>query len=374
MIGPRRRDRILIGGCTVVTAAIIVAMTVDFSAHSTLAVDSIDHAVPVGPDDTWSIEFVGDTMLSDGAQPLLDAHGYGWTLSQVKGLLDGDFVIANLEAPIGVQTVPADPGKSYSYNSKPAAAAALAAAGVDAVGLGNNHSMDMGVPGLRDTQRFARTNGMVSFGAGGALPEAERPLLLHSDLGTVGIVALGENFGKLSRAAVDHAGTVVFSPESVQRGYDLARAAGADWVVAYVHWGDNYMDTNLQQRYWARMLVDAGYDLVVGSGPHISGPMDLIHGVPVLYSLGNFAFGAPGRFKGFGREGIGLIFSLELHRHAPTQLTVRCILTDNLVVDFVPKPCSPAKLREVAKGINHQFFVEGDRARMPCDCFRERQG
>lgn len=370
----RLRDRILIAICTLATAAIVATMVIDFSAHSTLAVESIDHSVDIGANDTWSIQFVGDTMLGDGAEPLLNAYGYGWTLSKVAPLLDGDFTVANAEAPIGEQTVVADPGKSYSYNSKPVAAAALKKAGVDAFGLGNNHAMDMGVAGLEDTERFARANGVVTFGAGATLAEAERPLILHSDLGTVGIVALGENFGKQSRAAEDHPGTVVFSPESVQRGYDLARAAGADWVVAYVHWGDNYMDTNLQQRYWARLLVDAGYDLIIGTGPHIDGPMDVIDGVPVVYSLGNFVFGAPGRFKGFGREGIGLVFSVELHRRGPTQLTLQCILTDNLITNYVPVPCGPDKLRLVAPAINHGFFVQGDKARMPCDCFTKRDG
>lgn len=370
----RLRDRVLIAVCTVATSAIVITMVIDFSANSTIAVQSIDHDVDIGPDNTWSLQFVGDTMLGDGAQPLLDANGYGWTLSQVAPMLDGDFVVANAEAPIGLQTVPANPGKSYSYNSKPAAAAALRSAGVDAFGLGNNHSMDMGVAGLQDTQRYASANGVVTFGAGATLAEAERPLILRSDQGTVGIVALGENFGKLSRATKDHPGTVVFSPETVQRGYDLARAAGADWVVAYVHWGDNYMDTNLQQRYWAGLMVDAGYDLVIGTGPHIKGPMDIIDGVPVVYSLGNFVFGAPGRFEGFGREGIGLLFSLELHRDAATQLALRCILTDNLTTDFVPAPCGPDKLREIAPVVNRQFFVEGDTARMPCDCFQRRDG
>lgn len=370
----RVRDRILIAVCTLATATIVVAMVIDFSAHSTVAVEAIDHSVDVGPDKTWKIEFVGDTMLSDAAQPLIDAHGYAWILSKVSPILAGDFVVANAEAPMSLQTIPAFPGKSYSYNSKPAAAAALKLAGVDAFGLGNNHSMDMGVDGLLDTERFARANAVVTFGAGTTLAEAERPLILHSDLGTVGIVALGENFGRSSTATDDHAGTVAFSPKTVQRGYDLAKAAGADWVVAYVHWGDNYMDTNMKQRYWARMLVDAGYDLIVGTGPHIDAPIDVVSGTPIVYSLGNFVFGTHGDFKESGHEGIGLAVTLELHRHATTQLAVQCIVTDNVITGFVPAPCSAAKLSQIAPAINPQLVVQGDTARMPCDCFMKRRG
>jgi poly-gamma-glutamate synthesis protein (capsule biosynthesis protein) len=365
----RIRDRILILCCCVATAAILIAMAADFQ-HNTLAVDSIDHKVGVAATDHWSLQFTGDTMLGDGAQPLLTANGYDATVAAVKPLLDGDFTIVNAEAPIGLQTIPGDPGKAYSYNSDPRAAAGLRSAGIDALGLGNNHSLDMGLAGLRDTQRFAAANDLVTFGAGGNLAEAERPLLLHSAIGTVGVVALGENFGQRSRAAVANPGTVVFSPETIQHGYDLARAAGADWVVAYVHWGDNYEETNERERYWASVMVAAGFDAIVGTGPHIAAPIEFIDNVPVAYSLGNFAFGAPGRFKGFGKVGIGLLLSLELSKQAPAQLAVRCIATDNKTVDYVAQPCDDATTAVIMPQLNPQLVVQGNTARMPCNCLK----
>ena len=60
----------------------------------------------------------------------------------------------------------------------------------------------------------------------------------------------------------------MISPATVRRGAALARAAGADWVIAFVHWGENYQPVNAQQRAAAQEFAAAGYDMVVGSGPH----------------------------------------------------------------------------------------------------------
>lgn len=364
------RDRMLIAVCSIAATGILVAMAADFRLNSALRVDSIGRPAAIGSADKLTLQFLGDTMIGDGALPLTTARGYDAPMAEVEPLVDGTFVIANAEAPISVQIVPANPGKAYSYNSDPRAAAALRRIGVDALGLGNNHSMDMGLPGLQDTMKFAAVNNLLSFGAGENLAQAERPLLVRSKLGVVGIVALGENFGKATKAATANPGTVVLSPETIQRGIDLARAAGADWVVAYVHWGDNYEDTNAQQRYWAKMLADAGYDLVVGTGPHISGPIEFIGHVPVAYSIGNFVFGAPGRFDSFGKEGVGLALSAELSRDAPASLSVRCIVTDNSVVDFVPRPCSEAQTLLIMPKINPNLVVYGNAGHLACDCFR----
>ncbi|WP_167043623.1 CapA family protein [Salinibacterium sp. ZJ454] len=363
-----RRDRWLIAISLTALIGIVFTVVTDYRTRTAPAVETVKVAVHSPLPKEWTLQFAGDTMVSDGAQPLLDQYGYDAPFSQVAPLLRGDVVIANAEAPISEQTVPANPGKSYSYNSTPLVAGALQRAGVDVLGLGNNHAMDMRVSGLRDTQEFAQQVGIDTFGAGGTIAEAEKPLLLTSPIGTVGIVALGEDFGDANSASEDQPGTVVLSPEAVQRGIDLARAGGADWVIAYVHWGDNYTDTLPPQRYWAQMMVDAGYDLIVGTGPHIAAPIEFVDGVPVVYSLGNFVFGAPGRFKSFGKEGIGLLLSVTLSTTAPTQLAVRCILTNNKKTGYVPQACGPEDTARIMPSISPRLRVDGTTARMSCVC------
>ena len=296
-------------------------------------------AGPSLPSDTSvSVEFFGDTMSGDAATLAVQRHGYKWVFQHIRKLMNGDIMIANLEGPITTRKVPFNPLKDYNYTVDPAAAPALGAVGIDAVSLGNNHAMDSGPLGLQDTQRFLEAAGVKSFGAGTNLSEARRPLLITTAAGTIGIVPMGEDFGDDVTAQDDQAGTVAFTPPNVQRGVDDARRAGADWVVAMVHWGDNYSPVNASQRYWARTLAEAGYDLAVGTGPHIPNRVRIIDDMPVVYSLGNFTFGSPGRFPNRAL-GVGLVMTANFTAGDPIQVTFRCIVTDNDVVNFQPRPC-----------------------------------
>jgi len=347
------------------------ALAANYGDNTGPGVESVNVSAALVTDGRWSVQFLGDTMVGDGENPMLNPLGFDAALAPVAPLIDGDFVIANLEAPITLHDQALNPFKQYSYRAEPQSAGALSKVGVDALGLGNNHAMDMGLPGLEETTTLAGDEGMVSFGAGRNLAEAERPLILRTDMGTVGVVAIGENFGKATKASETNPGTVVLSPGTVQRGYDLARAAGADWVVAYVHWGDNYTETTAEQRYWAQVLVDAGYDLIVGTGPHIADKIEFIGDVPVAYSIGNFVFGTPGRYQSFGKLGVGLMLSVEMYKDAPAQLAVKCIVTDNFETGFLTQPCSAPQVQSVIPAINPALQIQGNVARMPCRCFEK---
>lgn len=346
------RDRQLIA----VALGVCIASLGGLAARATMVAppppEVVVRQAETGADGELSITFAGDTMVGDGAQPLVDARGYDAVFAQAKDLLDGDVVIVNAEAPITAVSTPARPGAKYSYASDPRTAAGMAAAGIDVLGLGNNHAMDMGPAGLRDTQAAAASAGMATFGAGADLTEAERPLLLTGGRHKVAVVAFGEDFGPTVRSSADRAGMVALMPERVGRGLDLARRAGATKVIALVHWGDNYAAVNDSQRTWGRLLAEAGYDLVIGTGPHITQPVEMVAGTPVFYSIGNFVFGAPGRFDTFGQVGIGLVATVTWSGDGPGEGSVRlrCVHTDNADVAYVPRACDPSH-QAVARGV-----------------------
>jgi hypothetical protein len=323
-------------------------------------VPAITRNVPVGADGKLSLVWVGDTLLGDEAQPLIDQQGYNWPLQGVRPLLKGDFVLANSESPITPLTQPWNISKQYSYQMRPAAAAALAAAGIDAISLANNHSMDRGPTGLIHTLMNARAAKLVAIGGGENIDRAQQPLILKSPAGTVGVVAFGEDFGRDSRATRSRAGATVLDVEAIEQGIAQARAAGAESVVAFVHWGDNYVGINGQQRYWAQQFARAGYTMVVGSGSHVAQPVGVIDGMPVVYSLGNFVFGAPGRFAKFKQPGVGLVVTTELKTGQGVALTLRCISTDNSVVRFQPRPCSPELAQAVIPTLYPKMTMRGE--------------
>lgn len=147
------------------------------------------------PDGGLSVQFVGDTLLGDAAQPLIDQWGHDWPLQSAREALTGDFVVTVAEAPISATTEPWNVNKRYSYSTQPEAAGALFRAGIDAVTLANNHTFDVGPKGLLDTIDNAEAAGIGTFGAGPDLARAEQPLLLRTTLGTIGIVGMGKDYG-----------------------------------------------------------------------------------------------------------------------------------------------------------------------------------
>ena len=362
-----KRDQklvILFATIALVTGLVVVARLGFGDAPPVL---TVERQVPVGPDGRLTLQFVGDTYLGDAAQEYIDEHGYDWPFEKVKPMLDADFTIATAEAALTHRTKVWNPSKKYSYMANPASAAAMARAGIDGVTLANNHVFDAGPEGLADTMEHAEAAGLAAFGAGPNIRIAERPLLLKSEIGTIGIVGLGESFG--FKANEDTPGTVVLEAETVERGAALARKAGADWVIAYVHWGDNYAPVNEMQQYWAQQLAAAGYDLVVGSGPHVSQPIDVLGSVPVFYSVGNFVFGTRGSYKPDVLPGYGLSAEVEFPRNGKPQVSVRCIQVDNKIVHYQPRPCSPAQASSYLPTLNRSLKLDGDRGVLPCECF-----
>lgn len=324
-------------------------------------------ATAPGPDSRLSLQFVGDTLLGDAAQRRIDRHGYDWPLAGVRQALTADVTVAVSEGPFTDRDPPRQSRKRYSYTSRPAAAAALARAGVDALSLANDHAFDAGTAGFADTLRHTGAAGIDTFGAGSDLARAAQPLLLRSKVGTVAIVGFED---RPSREADANApGTAALSTHAVQRGFQLARSAGAQWVIATVHWGDTYAPVTAAQRDWARRFAQAGYNMVVGSGPHRSQPVEFVDTMPVFYSVGNFVFGTPGSWDGADTAGRGLLVDLELSaRHAP-RLSMRCVVTDNQVVGYQPRLCTPAEARRHLPTLHPGLVVRHDRAALPCRCF-----
>ena len=58
-----------------------------------------------------------------------------------------------------------------------------------------------------------------------------------------------------------------------------------------IHWGTEYKETHSStQELLAKVLVDAGADLIVGHHPHVVEDVQIVDGVVVFYSLGNYIF------------------------------------------------------------------------------------
>lgn len=89
-----------------------------------------------------------------------------------------------------------------------------------------------------------------------------------------------------------------YTMRQYQALFDQLRADGCTFIIASVHWGrEDSHDLNDQQYTYGTRLIDMGADMVYGHGSHTLQPVQYYNGHLILYSTGNFTFGANGRPK-----------------------------------------------------------------------------
>ena len=92
-------------------------------------------------------------------------------------------------------------------------------------------------------------------------------------------------------ATANKIGSAPLTATAVRADVKTARKAGADLVIVFPHWGTEYHSKPFaaQQRL-ARMIIDAGADMVIGNHAHWAAAMEVYKGKPIWYALGNFVF------------------------------------------------------------------------------------
>jgi poly-gamma-glutamate synthesis protein (capsule biosynthesis protein) len=170
----------------------------------------------------------------------------------------------------------------------------LSAAGIDAVSLANNHTLDYRRDGLLRTIELLDDGGVAHFGAGPDSAAAYEYRLVDVDGWAVALVG----FTHVECAWVADDPTrwpeaAWACPGFEDRTVAAVEAAGgaADLVVVMVHWGIQ-LDSCPQprQRELAAAWVGAGADLVIGGHPHVLQGVERLGDAWVIYSTGNFAF------------------------------------------------------------------------------------
>ena len=83
-------------------------------------------------------------------------------------------------AMVNLETAVTDRGsaaaKAFTFRAPTSAFSALAAGGVDVVNVANNHGMDFGPTGLRDTLSAGKRAGMPIVGADGTTRRRTHPI------------------------------------------------------------------------------------------------------------------------------------------------------------------------------------------------------
>jgi Bacterial capsule synthesis protein PGA_cap len=304
--------------------------------HQLFGVDAVDSVAtwgltarlpqPAGtpvfdPAASWTLVAGGDILLDRGVAQTLTLKGkgadfafdggtaevtgtckdcspLGWDTPYTKRTGNGgavrhliesaDIAIANFENPAPDAFRYHTSGTTFSANPK--LIAGLANAGIDWVGLANNHIRDAGGPGILQTIANLKRYGIRSSGAGKDLKAARTPAILAAGGVKVAFLAY-DTIAKAYGASGGRAGSAQMSPAALRADVAAARKAGAQVVIVFPHWGTEYDPTPFGgQQALARAAIDAGADMVIGNHAHWAGAVEVYKGRPIWYALGNFVF------------------------------------------------------------------------------------
>ena len=248
-------------------------------------------APPAGP---VSLAFVGDIHAEGSARRVL-TDGLGEVADLFR---EHDVVVGNLETAILTDPSAASPApKKYTFAAPPALLETLHANGVDVVSLANNHGMDFGREGLRQTLEAAEASPLALVGAGQDVEAAYAPWVTEVDGTRVAVLAATDVLDSFAidswPATTDRAGLASTKGDRQQRFLDAVAEAAekADVVAVYLHWGvEREVCPTARQQELVAALAAAGADVVVGTHAHVVQPGAEVDGTLVHYGLGNFVW------------------------------------------------------------------------------------
>jgi poly-gamma-glutamate capsule biosynthesis protein CapA/YwtB (metallophosphatase superfamily) len=227
-----------------------------------------------------------------------------------------DLSIVNLEGPLISKPSPiAKDGPVLGAD--PACVNALVAAGVDVVGLANNHVMDHGLRGLDETIYVLERHGIAHVGAGRDLDDAGQMLVTRAGALRVGVLAMAEHeFGVAGRRApgVNPLDVLPFVRTVEQRAGDV------DFLVVLLHAGNElYPWPRPSLMETCRFLVERGADAVICQHSHCVGCYERYLDATIVYGQGNLIFDGAGEPPEFY---LGALLCFEVNAGARARLDI----------------------------------------------------
>lgn len=222
-----------------------------------------------------------------------------------------DVAIVNQEVIIGGEELGIS---GYpAFNAPFAVGEALVNAGFDVVCHGTNHALDKGRKGLVSCLEYWENNypEMAVLGINGSL-EAQDDIYIFEQDG-IRIAILNYTYGTNGIALPEGMPFAVDMLEEEKVIAEIARAEElADFTIVCPHWGTEYkLEPSAEQKRWAKIFLENGVDLVLGTHPHVIEPVEWLkddetgHEMLVYYSLGNFVNWTSGTGDGVANRMVG---------------------------------------------------------------------
>jgi poly-gamma-glutamate synthesis protein (capsule biosynthesis protein) len=233
--------------------------------------------------------FVGDVMVAEEPGALI-AHGTDPFAGVAKYLGANRLRIANLECVVATKGVAEI--KPFTFRADPDTIPTLSRY-FDGVSVANNHSGDFGKDALAEQFDLFEAAKLPYFGGGRDLAAAHKPWIVERNGLRIALLGYVEFKPRSFEASANRPG-VAWSGEDEQVLRDIRTAREefhADIIIPVMHWGwEDEGYPSERQKVFARQMLDAGADMIVGGHPHVTQGAEIYKGKPIVYSLGNFLF------------------------------------------------------------------------------------
>ncbi|WP_316810389.1 CapA family protein [Pedobacter heparinus] len=302
---------------SLLTIGIAVAYLSCASSTSSAPLPQIEPDTPIiAKKDTISIVAVGDIMIGSAYPdrsnlPPDDAID---SFKAVDSLLQGDIVFGNLEGCLlnnGKSTKCKDPNSNscFAFRMPERYAGIIKKAGFNLLSIANNHVGDFGLKGRRRTTEILDSLNIHYAGL-----QSHPSSLFEKDSVKYAFCAFAPNENTLSINQTDSAKQLVARLKEQ-----------ADIVIVSFHGGAEgarfehvprkkeifYQENRGDVYAFAHAVIDAGADVVLGHGPHVTRAVEVYKQKFIAYSLGNFC--TYGMFSLKGPNGFAPLLQLKIN-------------------------------------------------------------
>ena len=290
---------ILLGGCNTKSpeAQEVVQENIDTREDLQTGEPEVPEEEPEPEAASVSLIMVGDVLLHTPLQEsgLLEdgSYSYDHFFDHTRELIsEADLALVNQEVILG--------GRELGLSGYPAfngafeVGDALVNAGFDVVLHGTNHALDKGKKGVLNCLKFWENTypDIEVMGIHESREDQDDNIFYYEKDGMT-IAILNYTYGTNGIPLPKPYMVDLLDEKKVVQ--DLKEAdAHADFVIVTPHWGVEYTHKPASyQTHWAKIFLENGVDLVIGTHPHVIQPVEWLEDeagnrMLVYYSLGNF--------------------------------------------------------------------------------------
>lgn len=253
-------------------------------------------------DEMTSISFVGDLILLEN-QVKAGYNGSNYNYNKMFGYANkyfekSDYTIGVLEGPVANSTYSIgnfNDGKNIYLNYPKEFIDSIKGSGIDLVTISNNHILDKGINGVKETAENLNERNLDYVGY------KERYKIVNIKNLKVGILAYtyGTNYyseEKLYKLNITNMIVPETSPlfeevkKSVINDFNELKNQNVDLIIVLPHMGTQFaLKQNNMQNTWNKIFEENGASIILGDHSHSVQPLEYINDCFVVNSPGNFA-------------------------------------------------------------------------------------